>query len=39
MPLSYTVTQVSMGLLPIGSSATLFPEQSPSYAGGIAEIT
>ena len=39
IPLSYTVKQVSMGLLPIGSSATLFSKQSASYAGGVAEIT
>ena len=39
MPLSYTVTQVSMGLLPIGGSATMSPEQSASYPPRIAEIT
>ena len=37
--LSYAVEQVSMGLLPIGGSATLFPEQSASYARGVAEVT
>jgi hypothetical protein len=28
-----------MGLLSIGGSATLFPEQSASYLAGIAKIT
>jgi hypothetical protein len=31
--------QVSMGLLPIGGSAALFPDQSASCSRGIAEIT
>jgi hypothetical protein len=35
---SYTVKQVSMGFLPTGGSATLFPEQSASYPAGIAKI-
>ena len=39
VPLSDYLKQVSMGFLPIGGSAALFPSQSASCPGGIAKIT